>query len=211
MARYTEADRLLVHELRDRGVTFNQITKETGFPFGSVVNLARRTTPYATTAPSDPPPAAEAARPEEEDLRAAATGAQRQIAQLQEQLEHIQTTAKDQAVMDFFKGFNTTQNSKLLDQFHKANSMVPKRITPENIEFLWGVLKMFAKFLEKTGIKPIHQIGERLEITLDESHEYDYVGSNWIEELDKKRVEVITPGWTYKDAIVSRPMVKEIE
>ena len=210
MARYTEADRLRVHEMRDRGETFNKITEITGFPFGSVVNLARRTVPYATTVSPDASPVTEAARPEEEDLRAAATGAQRQIEQLQEQLKQIQNTAHDQAVMDFFKGFNTTQNSKLLDQFHKANSMVPKRITPENIEFLWGVLKMFAKFLEKTGIQPIHAIGEQLEITLDESHEYDYVGSNWIEELDKKRVEVITPGWTYKDAIVSRAMVKEI-
>ena len=112
--------------------------------------------------------------------------------------------------MGFFKEFNSTKNSKLLDQFYKAKSMVPQQITPENIEFIWGVLKMFAKFLENMGIEPMHEIGTQIELTLDASHNYDYVGNDWIETVDIKKVEVITPGWTYNDEIVSPAMVKEI-
>lgn len=207
MARYTEADRQQVHKLRDEGVTFQKITQITGFPFGSVVNLAKRTKPYAHKTPS---PEEEVALPETEQLRAAAIGAERQIAQLQEQVQQMQTTAQNEAVMGFFKEFNSTKNSKLLDQFHKANSMVPQQITPENIEFIWGVLKMFAKFLENMGIEPMHETGDQLELTLDTSQNYDYVGNDWIETADIKKVEVITPGWTYNDAIVSPAMVKEI-
>ena len=112
MARYTEADRLRIHQMRKDGVTFQQITKITGFPFGSVVNLSRRNKPYAQTAD---PPQAEVAAPETEALRAAAIGAERQIAHLQEQVQHAQNTAQDDAVMGFFKEFNSTKNSKLLD------------------------------------------------------------------------------------------------
>ena len=208
MARYTENDRLRIHQMRKEGVTFQQITKITGFPFGSVVNLSRRTKPYPQT--EEEPAQTEVAAPETEQLRAAAIGAERQIAHLQEQVQHAKTSAQSEAVMGFFKEFNSTKNSKLLDQFHKANSMVPQKITPENIEFLWGVLKMFAKFLENLGIEPMHEIGSHLQLTLEESHSYDYVGSDWIESLDVKNVEVITPGWTYQDAIVSPAMVKEI-
>ena len=153
---------------------------------------------------------------ENDDLRAAAEIAQHQLEALQEELEQIQAEAKQEAVITFFQEMNSGKHSNLLDQFLKAELLVKQlkqRGTeiPQEIELIPILIRMFTRFVKMQGIRPKAIVGEHKEITLNESDEYEYIGSDWEDPDERKTVKVQSAGWVYADTLISKPKVTEIE
>jgi len=152
---------------------------------------------------------------ENDDLRAAAEIAQHQLETLQEEIEHIRDEAKQETVITFFQEMNSGQHSNLLDQFLKTDLLVrqlKKQGTeiPQEIELIPVLIRMFTRFVKMQGIRPKAVVGEQKVITLSESDEYEYTGSNWEDPDERKTVEIQSAGWIYADTLISKPKVKEV-
>lgn len=152
---------------------------------------------------------------ENDDLRAAAEIAQHQLEALQEELEHIREEAKQEAAITFFKEMNSGKHSNLLDQFLKAELLVKQlrqqgTEIPQEIELIPSLIRMFTRFVKMQGIRPKAVVGQRKEITLNESDEYEYIGSEWEDPDEHKTVEVQSAGWVYAETLISKPKVQEV-
>ncbi len=106
----------------------------------------------------------------------------------------------------------------LLDQFAAAEENLRRLRSegfqvPHEIESVPPCVRMFMRALRSLGAEPIRTPGETLEITLEESEDYDYSGSDFADDVaasgERKRVQVLTPGWRYKGAVFSAPRVAE--
>lgn len=149
------------------------------------------------------------------DLRAAAEIAQHQLEALQEEIEHIRDEAKQETVITFFQEMNSGKYSNLLDQFLKAELLVRQlkqqgTEIPQEIELIPSLIRMFTRFVKMQGIRPKVVVGDQKVITLSESDEYEYIGSNWEDPDERKTVEIQSAGWIYADILISKPKVKEV-
>ena len=152
---------------------------------------------------------------ENDDLRAAAEIAQHQLEALQEELENIRDEAKQETVITFFQEMNSGKHSNLLDQFLKAELLVRQlkqhgTEIPQEIELIPILIRMFTRFVKMQGIRPKAVVGDQKVITLSESDEYEYIGSDWEDPDERKTVEIQSAGWLYADTLISKPKVKEI-
>ena len=152
---------------------------------------------------------------ENDDLRAAAEIAQHQLEALQEELEQIREEAKQEAALTFFQEMNSAKHSNLLDQFLKTELLVKQlrqqgTEIPQEIELIPSLIRMFTRFVKMQGIRPKAVVGERKQITLNESDEYEYIGSEWEDPDEHKTVEVQSAGWLYADTLISKPKVQEV-
>lgn len=160
-------------------------------------------------------PAHERIAHENDDLRTAAEIAQHQLEALQEELEHIREEAKHEAAITFFQEMNSGKHSNLLDQFLKAELLVKQlrqegTEIPQEIELIPSLIRMFTRFVKMQGIRPKAMVGQRKQITLNESDEYEYIGSEWEDPDEHKTVEVQSAGWVYADTLISKPKVQEV-
>ena len=104
----------------------------------------------------------------------------------------------------------------LLDQFAKAERTL-KQLSSSGYEIppeLFSVslcVKIFMRTMREVfRVSPVHKIGERLSLTLEQSENYDYRGSPFTGSGEAKQVEVISPGWRYGQEVFSQPKVLEI-
>lgn len=149
------------------------------------------------------------------DLRTSLEMTQRQLEHLEEEIEEIKAEAKKEAVLHFFQEMNSLRYSNLFDQFANAEALIKKLDQndyqiPEEIESIPFVVRMFMNFVRKYGIIPLEQKGLKKIVTLHESEQYEYVGSEFSDNVEQKQVEIVAPGWKYAETIISRPHVKEI-
>ena len=152
---------------------------------------------------------------ENDDLRAATEIAQHQLEALQEGIEHIRDEAKQETVITFFQEMNSGKHSNLLDQFLKAELLVRQlkqqgTKIPQEIELIPSLIRMFTRFVKMQGIRPKAVVGEQKMITLSESDEYEYIGSDWKDPDEQKTVEIQSTGWIYANTLISKPKVKEV-
>ena len=152
---------------------------------------------------------------ENDDLRAATEIAQHQLEALQEEIEHIRDEAKQETVITFFQEMNSGKHSNLLDQFLKAELLVrqlkqQETEIPQEIELIPSLIRMFTRFVKMQGIRPKAVVGEQKVITLSESDEYEYIGSDWEDPGEYKTVEIQSTGWIYDNTLISKPKVKEV-
>ena len=153
---------------------------------------------------------------ENDDLRAAAEIAQHQLEALQEEIEHIRDEAKQETVINFFQEMNSGQHSNLLDQFLKAELLVRQlrqqgTEIPQEIELIPSLIRMFTRFVKMQGIRPKAVVGDQKVITLSESDEYEYTGSNWEDPDERKTVKIKSAGWIYADTLISKPKAEEVK
>lgn len=168
--------------------------------------------------------AEEEALHENADLRAAVEIAQQQLEAVNEELEQTRVKAKHEATLAFFQEMNSGKHSNLLDQFLKAEDLV-KRLKrdgveiPQEIELIPITVRLFNRFLKTQGIRPKAVVGETKEITLSESDEYEYIGSEWEDAEGTKTVRVISAGWLYDGTlkgdesasiVINKPKVQEV-
>ncbi len=168
--------------------------------------------------------AEEEALHENADLRASAEIARQELEVVKEELEQVREEAGQEAALAFFQEMNSGKHSNLLDQFLKAEELVKGLKKngieiPQEIELIPIIIRMFNRFLKTQGIRPQAVVGEKKEITLNESDEYEYIGSEWKDPEETKTVEVISAGWLYKGTltgdesepiVINKPKVQEV-
>ncbi len=151
---------------------------------------------------------------EKDDLKTALDISKQEIESLKEEIEEIRDAKITEAIVSFLKELNSTQNNYLLDQFSISASTIKKLkksnyIFPDQLESIPVNIRLFIKFLENLGVKPIAKINDRLTIDLESSENYEYMGTPF-EDNDSKTVEIIRPGWKYAGEIISKPEVREV-
>ena len=152
---------------------------------------------------------------ENANLRTGTQIAAHRVHVLQEQLVQTQTEAERNAVTSFFQAMNSVKHSSLLDQFLKVEKLIEhlrqqETEIPENLELLPALVDMFNQFLEMQGIEPKYDVGSKREITLNEAGQYEYFGSQFENEDERKTVEVLSSGWTYEGELIIKPRVREV-
>ena len=156
--------------------------------------------------------------------------AERQIEKLEEQLERKEEMLKDLQDefeeqleesknlerMKFFSNLNSEKYGRILDELIQNQKGVNK-LRRENAEIpieLNGILIIFKKlvqFIRDNEIEPILKAGTIKEVTANEINHFNYEGTPF-EGNEQKKVQVVSPGWVYKknDIQIARPIVKEV-
>jgi len=136
-----------------------------------------------------------------------------------EQLEEKNIKEKENNVFitekEFFTKLNSKENNYFIDNF-KLSQLKLKKLARENyeipleLESIIITLKSFSKFLKMNKIQEIANIGDVIDINLNESFEYNYYGSEFLDETMKKKVRIETSGWKYENIVISKPTVREV-
>ena len=127
----------------------------------------------------------------------------------------IQEEGHEAAVNEVLDLLNSQESGMLLDQFAKAENtlrqLAAKEIAiPEELSSLSLCVKIFMRTMRNVfGISPVFKTGEILEMSLDQAQRYIYSGSDFADDEDTKKVEVIAPGWKRGEDIFSLPRIIE--
>ena len=100
----------------------------------------------------------------------------------------------------------------LLDLFAKSEQTLKQlgREIPKELSSVSMCVRMFMRTMRNVFmISPVHVIGEKLKLTLEQAEKYDYSGSDFENGDEIKNVEVISPGWRYGNEVFSLPKVIE--
>ena len=148
------------------------------------------------------------------DLRSALECAQIQIRACEEEIDLLQTGAVDRTWIDVLTQMNSPAMGMLLDQFAAAEQNLRRLRAdgfeiPHELESVPACVRMFMRAIRALGAEPIRTPGEELIVNLEESESYDYSGSDFQTAEERKTVQVLTPGWRYKENVISLPRVAE--
>lgn len=123
--------------------------------------------------------------------------------------------AREEAINNFFTSLNSERYGCLLDstltvfarlqELRRARFRMPPELMGVNI-----LVKNFYAFVKESGFEPIRELGEVFLASAEELAYASYTGTPFIGE-EKKRVEVVRPGWKKGEVIISRPVVREAE
>lgn len=136
--------------------------------------------------------------------------------ELEKEVKLTKEKWKKESESNFFIKLNSKENNYFMDNFKLSQVKIKKLmdenyIIPEELESIIITLKSFSKFLRMNKIQEIIEVEKILKINLEESHNYIYYGSEFLDENSEKRVIVESPGWKYEDKIISKPSVREVE
>ena len=170
--------------------------------------------PLEEELPEDPKEVLEQLEQDLEDFRAALECTQAQIEMLENRLEEVREEAARDATVTFFQEMNSERAGNLLDQFVLSGRGLKKLrrsgfVFPPEVESIPASVRMFLQFLEERRIMPLAEVGTQLRISLKDSEQYDYQGSDFTDGEEAKLVEVIRPGWEYQGVVISKPSVRE--
>ena len=132
-----------------------------------------------------------------------------------EEIDKLKASAEKDAMMKIFARMNSRAAGNLLDQFASAGSYINElesqsKEIPAELRSLVVCVKSFMNFLQNIGVNMLHSVGDTLSINLAESEDYDYTGSDFEDENDRKNVRVRNPGWSCNGTVFSIPSVYEI-
>ena len=141
---------------------------------------------------------------------------QSMLDELKETVQTEAVAAKAEAVSEFFGQMNSETYGKLLDSvlivdeiLSKARSqgaVIEPRFMPLTIIFM-----QLSRFIKDFGIKAVEQKGRRFEVFYEDIENMSYLGDPFEADDDIRTVEVVSPGWRYKDVVISQPVVRQIE
>ena len=135
---------------------------------------------------------------------------------LEAQIENDKEILKKSIIIDFFREMNSSMNNELLDNLYKAGLVINRlddknTISIEDLESISLTIKLFFKYLKKYKVLPKEKIDSVLDIGLEEAQNFNYIGSEFIELNDVKKVKVESPGWKIENEIITKPTVKEVD
>ncbi|MGL6130507.1 MAG: hypothetical protein ACRCZ9_02685 [Fusobacteriaceae bacterium] len=138
-----------------------------------------------------------------------------EIENLKNQINNQKNFIKKQIILEFFREMNSSLNNELLDNFHKIGILLNQlenkdSISVEDLESISLTIKLFFKYLKKNKVVPKENIGNVINITLENAQSYKYIGSEFINSCESKKVKIETSGWEIKDEIITKPTVKEV-
>lgn len=150
-----------------------------------------------------------------EELKAELESAYIRLNSSEENFERFQQESAELAIVDVLAKMNSQEAGKLLDQFAKSEQTLKQLASsgyeiPKELSSVSLCVRMFMRTMCNVFmISPVHVIGEKLTLTLEQAERYDYSGSDFDDADDVKTVEVISPGWRYGKEIFSLPKVME--
>lgn len=150
-----------------------------------------------------------------EELKAELESAYIRLNSSEENFERFQQENAELAVVDVLAKMNSQEAGKLLDQFAKSEQTLKQLASsgyeiPKELSSVSLCVRMFMRTMRNVFmISPVHVIGEKLKLTLEQAERYDYSGSDFDDSGEVKNVEVISPGWRYGKEIFSLPKVME--
>lgn len=150
-----------------------------------------------------------------EDLKAALEQKQRDYEALLQDSELERKELKEQVLEAFYQDLNSREADRILDRVAAAEHLL-KRLNSEGFAFpveldgLKVLPRLLFKFLKKSHVQPIAAVGKRLQLSLTDSFEYDYRGSDFHDDEETKEVEVVAPGWRLHDRMIALPVVREV-
>lgn len=153
---------------------------------------------------------------ENSDLRAALFGLKHELTDLQVRIRTQQETAQTQALVRFLSEMNAPSSGHLLDNIifsaNTISDLLSNSWQPESpeVEGIVYSLKMLTDFLIHLGITPIKEVGSYEQITMNDLSNLNYTGSEFQSPNQRKSVQFRSPGWGYKDQIISRPQAIEV-
>ena len=150
-----------------------------------------------------------------EELRAELESAYIRLNASEENFERFQQESAELAVVDVLAKMNSQEYGQLLDQFAKSEQTLKQLASsgytvPKELSSVSLCVRMFMRTMRNVfKISPVHVIGDRLKLTLEQAERYDYSGSDFADDSEVKTVEVISPGWRYGKEVFSLPKVIE--
>lgn len=131
-----------------------------------------------------------------------------------EQLESVKT----QELTEFFSSLNSEKYGYILDELLLLRKGVDE-LRAKNYEVpleINGVLilvKKMIQFVRDSHINPMMRINEIKQVKASDLEYCNYDGSPFTSKDEIKKVQVVSPGWLYKDKDIqiSRPKLKEVD
>lgn len=144
------------------------------------------------------------------------------MAEQRQELTRIVQTANSEAIVAskehdparaLLASMNDSSYDYLLDKIAAASDLCKRyrrgEAPPEELaETLSPLVGNLDKFLRHHGLRPMLPLGQLMRLSLEESLQYDYQGSEF--EQDSKEVEVLGPGWEHQGTRIARPRVREV-
>ena len=133
-------------------------------------------------------------------------------AQIQEQVEDAIAEEREQ----FFMQLNQETYGQILDLLSLAQKGFAKlreqgKVVPMEIRSVQTLVRCMQQFLSDYGVVAMAELGETLDLSVEEVDGYVYEGTPFQSEEEHKRVEVISPGWEIpeRNLVISYPKVRE--
>ncbi len=137
--------------------------------------------------------------------------------ELQDEFDNQLRESKIAELTGFFAHLNSDKYGNILDQLLQVRRGMDKLKKegyelPLEINGLFIVIKQLIQFTRDSHIDPIMKVHSQKEVSFKDIMFCDYEGSPFIPDDARKIIEVVSPGWVYKDQNVqiSRPRVKEL-
>jgi molecular chaperone GrpE (heat shock protein) len=161
-------------------------------------------------------PEAERLAEENAFLRSTLFGLKHELVALQEKLRSAQETTQTQAIVSFLREMNSSTNNNLLDNIALSNRAIAQMLSTNSlpdspeVEGVVYSLKMLLDYLLQIGVRPIQQVGHRAQVTMDDLTYILYVGTEFSDSKQTKWVQFRSPGWAYRDQVITRPQAVEM-
>lgn len=151
---------------------------------------------------------------ENENLRSALSLINDELDKYKQDLEKFKDEIELNVISDFIKDLNSDKYGRLLDNFIKCQKSLKdlkrnKYEFPVEVESIPILIRQYIKFVQEYGIKEI-QRKQQLMLSYEEAVKGNYIGSPYEDQTQLKKVFVESPGWIYKDMIISTPIYIEI-
>ena len=138
------------------------------------------------------------------------------LVELQEEFDNQLQESKVTELTDFFANLNSDKYGNILDQLLQVRKGIDSLKAdgyelPLEINGLFIMIKQLIKFTRDRHIEPIMRPRSKHEVSAKDIEFCDYEGEPFTSDSEIKTVEVISPGWVYKDhdVRISRPRVRE--
>lgn len=151
---------------------------------------------------------------ENENLRSALSLINDELDKYKQDLENFKEEIELNVISDFIKDLNSEKYGRLLDNFIKCQKSLKqlkrnKYEFPTEVESIPVLIRQYIKFIQDYGIKEI-QIKQNIMLSYEEAAKGNYIGTPYENQTQIKKVFVDSPGWIYKDMIISTPIYVEI-
>lgn len=144
------------------------------------------------------------------DLRASLKIAQEELERykVNEKISKEEQVIKD--VVNFLSTLNEEENGSLLDELSRCSELVMKYssgqvISEKEFSSVMVLIKSLMRFFDEFGITKIEERKEFMS-TQEQLGRCKYRGEGFKSAEDKKIIEVASPGWQYKEHIISQPV-----
>lgn len=149
-----------------------------------------------------------------ENLRSSLILINDELEQYKKELEKFKEEIELNVISDFIKDLNSEKYGRILDNFIKCQKSLKELKRnhyefPIQVESIPILIRQYVKFIQEYGIQEI-QKRQQIMLNYEDASNGNYIGSPYKDKDEIKKVRVDSPGWIYKDVIISTPIYIEI-